>query len=694
MQTAHAHIYEFGTFQLDTAKRVLRRLDGTPVSLSPRVFDTLLYMVEHHAAVLDKERIMEAVWPDSSVEENNLAQAISKLRQIFGETPASHDYIVTVPGRGYRFVAEVTEQTTDSALTPNAKSLTTETWAHKSTASIPEKSIAVLPFENLSRDPENAFFTDGVQDEILTYLSKIADLKVISRTSVMLYKCGNLRNLREIGEQLGVAHLLEGSVQRSGNRVRVMAHLIDARTDTHVWAQTYDRDLADVFAIQSEIAKTIADQLQARLSPAEKAAIDERPTADLVAYDLYVSAKALRASISWNLDARMKEKLLRAASLLDQAVARDPAFFLAYCQVADVHECLYFSGAYHTQTRLALANAAVKTAVRLRPDSGEAHLALAAHAYHGHLDYDRARQELAIARRALPNDPSILELTAYIDRRQGRWDDSLANFKRALQLDPRNLFIFHELSATYQLLRRYTDMAAILDRALALAPGDPITRVARAWVDLESKADPKPMHAAIQAIIAEDPGTTSGLAEQWLLVALCQRDPVAIDRALAAIPRDGISKENIWFPRGWYEGVAARTRGSAAAARTAFTAAREEIEKMLREQPDYAQALSVLGMIDAGLGRKAEAIDRGRRAVELLPVAKDAFAGGHMTRYLAIIYSWTGENNLAIEQLAAVIRRPGYLSYGRLKLHPEWDPLRGDARFEKLVASLAPKSKS
>src|SRR5438874_731705 len=615
MQTARAHIYEFGTFRLDTAKRLLWRLDGTPVPLTPRVFDTLLYMVEHHAGVLDKERIMEAVWPDSIVEENNLAQAISKLRQIFGETPASHDYIVTVPGRGYRFVAEVTEQTAAPTSTPNAEYPTSETPSHKSRPksrcgtspsdrlifgellterhpppakndwlprAIPEKSIAVLPFENLSRDPDNAFFTDGVQYEILTHLAKIADLKVISRTSVMLYKSGKLRNLREIGDQLGVAHLLEGSVQRSGNRVRVMAHLIDARTDAHVWAQTYDRELADVFAIQSEIAKTIADQLQARLSPNEKAAIEERPTTDLAAYDFYVSAKALRASISWNLDARMNEKLLRAASLLDQAVARDPAFFLAYCQLADVHDCLYFSGAYHTPARLALADAAIKAALRLRPDSGEAHLVLAAHLYHGYLAYGRARQELAIAQRALPNDPSVFELMAYMDRRQGRWQDAVTNLKRALQMDPSNLFIFQELSATYQLLRRYADMAAVLDHALALVPGDVVTRVARAWVDLESRADPKPMHTIIQTIIAQDPGATSGLAEQWLQVALCERDTAASDRALAAISFDGISKENIWFPRAWYEGLAARSRGDEAAARAAFIAARAEIEKMVR----------------------------------------------------------------------------------------------------------------
>jgi tetratricopeptide (TPR) repeat protein len=472
-----------------------------------------------------------------------------------------------------------------------------------------------------------------------------------------------------------------------------MAHLIDARTDTHLWAQTYDRDLADVFAIQSEVAKTIADQLQARLSPNEKAAIEERPTADLAAYDLYVSAKALRASTSWNLDAQMTQKLLQAVRLLDQAVARDPAFFLAYCQLASVHDWLYFSGAYHTPARLALADAALKAAMRLRPGSGEAHLALAAHAYHGYLDYERARQGLDIARRALPNDSSVLELIAYMDRRQGRWEDSITNFKRALQLDPRNLFLLQELSATYQLLGRYSDMAAVLDRALDLVPGDAVTRLARASVDLELRADPKPLHTTIQAIIAEDPAATSGLVEQWFQLALCERDFAAAGRALAAMSPDGISKENIWFPRAWYEGLAARTRGDVVGARAAFMAARAEIEKTVRQQPDYAQALSVLGMIDAGLSRKEQAISKGRGAVELLPVTKDAFAGAHMMRYLAIIYTWIGERNLAIEQLAALIRQPGYLSYGRLKLHPEWDPLRGDPRFDKIVASLAPREK-
>src|SRR5438132_9619616 len=257
-----------------------------------------------------------------------------------------------------------------------------------STSVIPEKSIAVLPFENLSEEKANAFFANGVQDEILTNLARIADLKVISRTSVMQYKTRIARNLREIGQQLGVAYVLEGSVQRMAGRVRVTAQLIDARTDAHLWAEHYDRPLDDVFAIQSEVAQAIADQLNAKLPPEEKAAIKQPPTADLVAYDLYVRAEALRAATSFN--ARLKENLLEATRLLEQAIARDPNFFLAYCRLAEAHDFIYFFGSDHTPARLALASTAIQTALRLRPGSGEAHLTLAAHLYRGYGDYEHA----------------------------------------------------------------------------------------------------------------------------------------------------------------------------------------------------------------------------------------------------------------------------------------------------------------
>jgi TolB-like protein/Tfp pilus assembly protein PilF len=559
----------------------------------------------------------------------------------------------------------------------------------RSTLTALQKSIAVLPFENLSDEKENAYFTEGVGDEILTALAKIADLKVISRTSVMQYKSGVSRNLREIGEQLGVAYVLEGSVQRMRGRVRVNAQLIDARTDAHLWAEHYDRPLDDVFAIQSEVAQAIADQLNAKLSLEEKAAIKQAPTADLVAYDLYVRAEALRAATSFN--ARLKENLLEATRLLEQAIARDPTFFLAYCRLAEAHDLIYFFGNDHTPARLALADTAIQAALRLRPDSGDAHLALAQHLYRGFRNYEQALAELTLARGSLPNDPLVFELTGFIVRRQGHWEESATNLKRALELDPRNLFFRQQLSFNYQFQRRYRDLAAVLDRALKQVPSDPDTRVARALVDLEERADSKPVHATIEAVVAEDPVAAKTIAERWLYVALCERDNLAVSRALAVIPPEGLSVGSTWSPRAYFEALAARARGDATVARTAFTTARAEVEKIVREQPDYAQGLTVLGLIDAGLGRKDDAIREGRRAVELVPITKDALDGSDMMLNLTIIYAWTGEKDLALKQLAEAARIPSTLNYGWLRLHPEWDPVRGDPRFENIVASLAPK---
>jgi TolB-like protein/class 3 adenylate cyclase/Tfp pilus assembly protein PilF len=554
---------------------------------------------------------------------------------------------------------------------------------------VPEKSIAVLPFDNFSADKENAFFADGVQDDILTALAKVADLKVISRTSVMGYAAGATRNLAEIGRALGVAHVLEGSVRRAGGKVRVTAQLIDTRTDSHLWADTYDRDLADVFAIQSEIAQKIANQLQAKLSSTEKAAIEERPTKDLAAYELYVRAKVLNASTSFN--ARAANNLLEAGRLLDQAIARDPGFFLAYCQLAQVQGLIYFLGGDHTQARVALADRAVKAALRLRPQAGEAHLAQAEYLYRCFLDYERARAELALAERALPNSSQVFELTGYIDRRQGRWNESARSLEKALELDPRNFFILQQISLSYQSLRRYADMAAVLERALVLVPRDVDTRVIRALVDLDWRAKPQPLHETIQAVVTENPAAAVDVADSWLYLALCERDPAEAKRAVAAISPEGISTDAVIFSPAFCQGLAARARGDAAAAQSAFTTARTELESTMQGQPEYGPRLCVLGMIDAALGRKEQAIREGRRAVELTPAAKDSLSGAQIMKYLAVIYAWTGEKDRAIEQIAATVKIPGDLSYGQLKLHPYWDALRGDPRFEKIVASLAPK---
>ena len=554
---------------------------------------------------------------------------------------------------------------------------------------IVEKSIAVLPFENLSDEKQNAYFADGVQDEILTNLARVADLKVISRTSVMQYKSGVQRNLRDIAKMLGVSHVVEGSVQRSGGRVHVSAQLIDAKTDLHLWAESYDRDLADVFAIENELAEKIVSQLKSKLSPQEKAAIEEKPTADLAAHDLYIRGKTLIATAVFSTP--LQEGLLEAVRLLNQAIERDPAFTLAYYQLAHAHDLLYFAGTDHTPARLAMADAAIQSLVRLRPNSGEAHLAFAKHLYWGHLDYDRAREELSLAKKTLPNDPLPFVLAGYIDRRQGRWAESTKNLERASEIDPQNPAVLQQIAGSYHLLRRYADEARALDPAIALAPKDAALRVSRAEIELDWHADPRPLISTIRAIIAEDSREAENIAYLWLRASLCERDFDSAPHALAAMPIAGCYEETIPFPRGWCEGVVAQMRGDKAAARAAFTSVRTEAAKLVAEQPDYAQALCVLGMADAVLGQKENAIREGRRAVELLPVTKDSVNGALLVQYLALIYAWTGEKDLAFEQLAVAAKLPGYLSYGELRLHPYWDPLRGDPRFEKIVASLAPK---
>ena len=548
------------------------------------------------------------------------------------------------------------------------------------------KSIAVLPFENLSRDPDNAYFADGVQDEIRANLARIADLKVIGRTSVMQYKSGIARDLRKIGHQLGVANVLEGSVQRSGNRVRVNAQLVDARSHRQLWGQTYDRDLADVFAIQSEIAKTIANHLQAKLSPREEKAIERPPSSDIAAFDLYTHAKNVLAIRN------ARANLLEAVDLLNQAVALDPSFFHAYCQLAHTHDRIYFLGYDHTPARLASAESAIEAAFRLRPEAGEAHLARAQNLYRGYLDYDGALAELEIAAQTLPNDPGVFELRGYIQRRQGKQGEAVHSLERAIDLDPRNTFTLQQIALSYHHLRRYAEEKSVLDRALKIDPNNIDTKVARAFVEFHWKADTRLLHQTLESIRATNPDATQSIADGWLICALAERDPAAAKNAvLAAGTNPPFTDEAVNFGRLFVEGLIARTTKDEYKARSAFTAARTEQEKIIQAQPNYGPPLCVLGLIDAALGRKEEALREGRRAVALFPVEKDAINGIAMIKYLAMIAAWVGDKDLACEQLAVAIRPPSRLTYGQLKLLPFWDSLRGDPRFEKIVASLAPK---
>jgi TolB-like protein/Tfp pilus assembly protein PilF len=558
-------------------------------------------------------------------------------------------------------------------------------WERESVRRIPA-GIAVLPFENLSDNKEDAFFADGVQDDILTKLAKIADLKVISRTSVMGYR--GKRDVRQVGRALGVSHVLEGTARRAGGKVHVNAQLVDTRTDTGVWADGYDRDLKEAFAIPTQIAQKVAEQLRVKVSTAEKVAIERKPTDDLAAFDLYTRAKILLLT---SFSSAARAKLLEAADLLDQAIARDPSFFEAYCQLVHTHGLLYFLGLDHTPVRLALAEAAAQAAFRLRPDAGEAHLARAENLYHGHLDYDGALAELDIARQSLPNDSRVFAVKGYVQRRQGRWEESTRNLERAIDLDPRNFFMLQQIALSYGVLRRYPEEIAVLDRALAIEPADVDTKVALAAVQFHWKADTRPLHQAVDSIRATNPGALPSVANDWLSCALAEDDIAAARNALDAFGEIPLTDYAVHLNRPLMEGIMARMSNDDNKARPAFVASRAEQEKIVQAQPNYGPALCVLGLIDAGLGRKEEALREGRRAVELLPVEKDAINGPLMIEYLAMIAGWVGDKDLACEQLPIAIRPPSPISYGQLKLLPFWDPLRGDPRFEEIVASLAPK---
>ena len=561
-------------------------------------------------------------------------------------------------------------------------------WNGNAANPTPASGIAIVPFESLSPDKENVFFADGVYDGISTKLAKVADLKIISHNSVAKYR--GTDNTQEIGRALNVAHVLVGSVRRDAGRIHLNVQLIDTRDNSRVWAEEYDRDLNDVFALQTQIAQKVADRVGAKVSSTEKAAIYEPPTTDLVAYDAYLRAKELVNDLSFS--TRQKEDLSQAIQLLDQAAARDPSFLDAYCQLAGAHDRTYFLGFDHTAARLKLSETVIQSISRLRPGSGEAHLAVAQHHYWAYADYDRAKQELVLAKQTLPNEPRIPLLAAYIDRRQGHWDESLEEMKQALELNPRDFSILQQIALTYEALRRYKDMATTLDRVLAMAPKDVPSRVRRALVDLEERADPRLFHSAVESILAEDANASLCFVNPWLFLVLRARDPTAVQRALFNTAGCGCFDENIPFPSSWCEGLLAKLRGDESAAQMAFNSARNELGETVQNQPDYAAALCALGVVDAVLGNKEDAIREGEHATELTPVSKNAIEGATLVRYLAITYAWTGQKDRAIERLTETIHLPGsHISYGYLRLHPLWDPLRGDPRFEAIVDSLAAK---
>ena len=556
-------------------------------------------------------------------------------------------------------------------------------------AAVTDKSIAVLPFDNFSEDKNSAFFADGVQDEVLTDLAKVADLKVISRSSVMQYKAARQRNVREIGKALGVAYVVEGSVQRAGNKIRVTAQLIDARTDTHKWAEHYDRDLSDVFAIQSRIARQIAEQLRITLAPSERGTLAQPPTMNLKAYQLYVEAQFINAFD----DMRGAEKSMALkVELLKEATRLDTDFALAYCALASTQ--IDFEDLVGDQTHLALARTAVDTALRLRPELGEVHRELARYFIHAK-DFGQATDQLAIARRMLPNDAEVLRLAGDVESMQNHWDAAVGDLNKGHSLDPRDEGIVADLGWVYEALRQYGDWERLLRNfAPASAQQGYWIQERLAQIKLDD-GDP----GAAQAILDKVPLDDNTSNNIWFVrfdAALYMRDYAAARRVIAATP---VQSPCVVFngvydgdpPQSWADGLVARLCGDEAKAKAAFTAARIHADAVLGDHPKDEWYYSQVSILDAELGRKDQAIAEAQAAVACLPIAKDALSGPWFAKNLALIYAWTGEHDLALKQLEILVRIPGFPAYGDLRFNPMWDALRGDPRFEAMTASLAPR---
>jgi TolB-like protein/Flp pilus assembly protein TadD len=543
-----------------------------------------------------------------------------------------------------------------------------------------DKSIAVLPFQNLSDEKENAYFADGMQDDILTNLSKIGDLKVISRTSVMSYRDG-ARNAREIGKALGVGTLLEGSVRRSGNRVRVNVQLINANNDEHIWAEDYDRDLTDVFAIQTDLAQKIASALQAKLSPNEKARLDRRPTKDSDAYLLYVQAHDYATRPD-----RFRETSVKAEELFEQAIKLDPKFAAAYAGLSMVESWLYHE-ADPIPARRQKARLNANEALRLQPDLPEGHLALGYSYYYGDRDYERALSEFEIAKRDLPNEAEAYSAIAAIQRRQGKWAESTANFEKAVSLDPKNANVLFNLGLNYMAQRDFETADKIFDRAIAAGPQAFASRGMKSALAIAWKGDVEFVEKQLSLVPAGfDPDGLVTAARVGTLT-LQRKFADALQVVQQFHGETLLYPETGPCPKAFLEGRLYLYQGDKTKAQAAFEQARPVAEQLVRDAPGDAGRRAQLGAVLAGLGLKEEAINEGRKAVELVPESQDAFEGPQATAALAEIYASVGEADEAIRLLDHLLKVPNGLTVPTLKLDPVWDPLRKDPRFLALIDS-------
>ena len=552
-----------------------------------------------------------------------------------------------------------------------------------------DKSIAVLPFQNLSNDQENAYFADGIQDDVLTNLSKLSDLKVISRTSVMKYR-GQPTTVREIGKTLGVSNILEGSVRRSGNKVRVNVQLIDANTDEHLWANDYDRDVTDVFAIQSDLAQKIAEALQAKLSPGEKSQMERKPTENGEAYLAFVQARNLSCAFEdFN-------KLKQSEQLYERAIELDSKFALALAGYSQLESWILHTFD-RTPQRREKARSLAERALQLQPDLPEAHLALGYSYYYGDNNYDAALSEFEIAQRGLPNESDAYLAIGAIQRRQGKWAESTANIEKSATLNPKDSWPLQNLTDNYQMLRDYDKANKTIDRALALDPTAYGPLEVKSKLAIAEKGDFSIAEKAFEALKSV-PMTN----EQKLKIAGARVDVFLLERkyreglkAAESLPDDQLAaafQEHAVGGKYYYIGFARKSLQEDAGARAAFLKAKSAIEEGLKRSPDAADTHIQLAKVLAYLGEKDSALAEAQRASELLPESKDAFGGPEITEGMAQVQAILGENDRAIEILDGLLSRPSAVTAQLLRINPIWDPLRNDSRFQNLLTKYGSKA--
>jgi serine/threonine-protein kinase len=561
---------------------------------------------------------------------------------------------------------------------------------NSATALPEEKSIAVLPFENFSPEKDNAFFAQGIQDEIITTLSRISGLRVISRTSTARYSSAP-ENLPEIARQLRVSHVLEGSVQKAGDRVHINVQLIRADDDAHLWAQSYDRQLTDIFGVEAEVAKMIADSLQATLSPKEKTSVETKPTTNADAYVFYLRAN----QISRNPDTLL-EDYKTAEQLYMQAIELDPNFALAHARLASV--CAEVFRYYEpTDSWRTKARAEAEAALRLQPNLAEGHFALGQCIYWMDQDYDKALEQFEIASRLSPSNADTRRLIAAIERRQGKWQAALEAYERVAKLDPQNPSTARELMYTNTSMRRWPEAVHWVEQMRALAPRSLVAKIQSGYMNFQWKGDTRLLKSRLEEIPAGLDPDGSVTAARWD-VAMLQRDYSAAKKILetSSVNETSYSMAGL-TPKIFLEGCTYLAQGDNASAQKAFEQARPAFEAAVKEAPESAERHASLGWLYALMGRKNDAIAEGRRAVELKPESKDALDGSLMNGYLALIYARVGENDLAIPLIERLLKTSGpvdsanySITVNDLKYRWEWDPLRNDARFKQLIAETSP----